>query len=155
MHNNFLCFYVGPVPEQPVEQSTLIFIQNDLNSFNIIFIGAVDVKRLNFIIADSLDRNYAKLGDALYNSLPSFGRLMLQAGLIPRDVCRKAEYNGIMHSFQAGLALRETSSELEHDCSKFVNALKEVGGPAKFAAERIAKQWNDRVQKEFGVEFYV
>lgn len=129
--------YEGPVPEQPVEQR------------------AVDVKRLSIIITDTLDRNYAKLGDALYNSLPSFGRLMLQAALIPRDVCRKAEYNGIMHSFQAGLALRETSSELEHDCSKFVNALKEVGGPAKFAAERIAKQWNDRVQSEFGVKFYV
>ena len=80
---------------------------------------------------------------------------MVQAGLITRDVCRKADYEAIMSSFQAGLDLKETLSDLEHDCNKFVNALKEVGGPARKAAEHIAKQWKCRVQKEFEVEFYV
>ena len=78
---------------------------------------------------------------------------MVQAGLITRDVCRKADYEAIMSSFQAGLDLKETLSDLEHDCNKFVNALKEVGGPARKAAEHIAKQWKCRVQKEFEVEF--
>ena len=80
---------------------------------------------------------------------------MVQAGLITRDVCKKQDYDAIMSSFQAGLDLKETLSDLEHDCYKFIDALKEVGGPAKVAGEHIAKEWKDGIQNKFKVEFNV
>ena len=80
---------------------------------------------------------------------------MVQAGFITRDVCKKKDYDAIMNSFQAGLDLKETLSDLEHDCYKLVDALKDVGGPAKVAAEHIAKQWKDGIQDKFEVEFNV
>ena len=107
------------------------------------------------VLTKVVERNYSKLSDAVDSSLPSFARLLLEAGIIPRDACKKPDYNSIMQSFTAGLAVKSSIVELEEDCQSFIKALKSVGGPGKHAAQMIAQQWKQRMQTDMGVYFNV
>ena len=89
------------------------------------------------------------------SSLPSFARLLLEADIISRDVCKRAEYNSIMQSFMAGLTMKTNLRELEGDCKSFIKALKTVGGPGKHAAQRIAQQWKESLQAQMDIQFIV
>ncbi len=102
-----------------------------------------------------IDSNYQRLNNAIDNSLGTFARLLLEADIISRDVCTKAEYNSIMQSFTAGLSMKSTIFDLEKDCKSFVKALKVVGGPGRLAADRIMEQWREALQSKMGIVFNV
>ena len=114
---------------------------------------SADVEAVYDVLVKVIDSNYQRLNNAIDNSLPRFARLLLEADIISRDVCNKAEYNSIMQSFTAGLSMKNTLKDLDEDCRSFVRALKAVGGPGRLAAERIAQQWKETLQTKMGIVF--
>ena len=124
------------------------------NIIIMIIIGE-DVEAVHSILVKVVESNYHRLSNAIDSSLPSFARLLLEADIISRDVCKRAEYNSIMQSFMAGLTMKTNLRELEGDCKSFIKALKTVGGPGKHAAQRIAQQWKESLQAQMDIQFIV
>lgn len=114
-----------------------------------------DLEAVHDILVKVIESNYHRLNNAIDSSLPTFARLLLEADIISRDVCKKAEYNSIMQSFTVGLTMKTTLKDLEGDCKCFIKALKTVGGPGRLAAQRVALQWKESLQTKMGILFNV
>jgi hypothetical protein len=93
------------------------------------------------ILMNVLKENERSLRPVIDNSIASIAHHMHQAGIITVAVSNAPSYEGIIDSFELSLGLMKTQQEIEKHCSKFLNALSVVGGPAKHAADMIHKEW--------------
>ena len=65
------------------------------------------------------------------------------------------DYGSIVESFKTQMDLLHTLNDLEDHCRKFLNALKEVGGPLEKVAEKLEKSWMDNVKTSLHIDFVI
>ena len=80
-------------------------------------------------------------------SLDSIANELFQAGIITQDIQRTPTYDKIIGCFLAGLNLMRKQSDLEGQCSKFITALSNVGGPVALASDMIQEEWQEAMEK--------
>ena len=80
-------------------------------------------------------------------SLDSIANELFQAGIITQDIHRSPTYDKIIGCFIAGLNLMRKQSDLEGQCSKFLTALSNVGGPVALASDMIQEEWQEAMEK--------
>ena len=113
----------------------------------------VDLKSLRRILKSTLVSKRATFSDLLTgSSLNKFAEQMYQAHLIT-DV--QQDYGLIVKSFKTQMDLLHTLNDLEDHCRKFLNALKEVGGPLETVAEELEKSWIDDVKTSLHIDFVI
>ena len=113
----------------------------------------VDLKSLRRILKSTLVSKRATFSDLLTgSSLNKFAEQMYQARLIT-DV--QQDYGLIVKSFKTQMDLLHTLNDLEDHCRKFLNALKEVGGPLETVAEELEKSWIDDVKTSLHIDFVI
>ena len=79
-------------------------------------------------------------------SLDSIANELFQAGIITQDIHRSPTYNKIIGCFLAGLNFICEQSDLEGQCSKFLTALSNVGGPVALASAMIQREWKQSME---------
>ena len=100
-----------------------------------------------------LQAKYAGLDRALQSCIQEVANELFSAGLISEAVKNEPSYRSIDREFQSGMTFKKEVSKLKEHCQTFVDILSAQGGPAKIAAESLAEEWTETVQKEFGILF--
>ena len=97
--------------------------------------------------------DYADLVCALQSCLEEVANELFPAGLISEAVKNEPSYRSIDREFQSGMTFKKDVSKWKEHCKTFVDILSAQGGAAKIAAESLAEEWRETVQKEFGISF--
>lgn len=112
-----------------------------------------DFKKLRGILKSTLVSKHATFSELLTGpSLNKFADQMYQARLITHV---QQDYGSIVESFKTQMNLLHTRNDLEDHCRKFLNALKEVGGPIEKIANELEKSWMDDVKTSLHVDFVI
>ena len=80
-------------------------------------------------------------------SLNSIANELFQADIITQDIHRSPTYDDIIRCFLGGLNFIRKQSDLEEQCSKFLTALSNVGGPVALASDMIQEEWQEAMEK--------
>jgi hypothetical protein len=78
---------------------------------------------------------------------------MSRAGVISPADANAPTYEATINGLELVLPLMSTTVEIEHWCSRFLQALANVCGNCKTAAEVLKKKWSDEVKKELYIDF--
>ena len=79
-------------------------------------------------------------------SLKRIANELFQAGIITQDIQRTPTYDTIIGCFLGGLDFIRKQSDLEGQCSKFLTALSNVGGPVALASAMIQEEWQEATE---------
>ena len=79
---------------------------------------------------------------------------MFSAGLISEAVKNEPSYRSIDREFQSGMTFKKEVSKLKQHCQTFVYILSACSRwTSKIAAESLAEEWAETVQKECSMLF--
>ena len=116
----------------------------------------MDRKHENIIatgVSMVLQAKYFGLDRALQSCIQEVANELFSAGLISEAAKNKPSYESIDREFQSGMTFIKEVSKLKEHCQTFIDILSAQGGAAKIAAENLAEEWRETVQKEFGILF--
>ena len=101
------------------------------------------LKEVRGAIKDVLNSKYAVLGDIVESekTLTKWTGQLRQAGIIDKAITRNPTYHDIIDSFTAALPLLATITDIEAHCQKFIDGLRELGGPATQLADTLREKW--------------
>ena len=85
--------------------------------------------------------------------MDDFVELLFQKRLISRGAKRSKDYNAIMDEFLNALTLFETVQKCKNHCSKLIDVLTDVGGPATMAGGVLREKWNSSMKDNVGIDF--
>ena len=101
------------------------------------------------VIKSVMSNCYDILLESLSGCLSDFANKMLSKQLITETVMKKAEFNDIIGDYKAGMSTIFKYTELQEYCSKLLDVLRSLGGPAKRAADHLESELNKSFQAEF------
>lgn len=84
-----------------------------------------------------LDENFAKLSSVLNGCMKSFAEKAFSADLINDEVRKRENFSGIIDDFKAGLDWKNTVQGMWAHCDRFLEILKDLGGPVKYAGDEL------------------
>ena len=111
---------------------------------------ADNLKRMEQVIKNVMRDCHTILSDSLSGSLSDFASKMLSKRLITDSVMKKEDFNDIIGEYKAGVSTILNYTELQRYCSKLLDVLRSLGGPAKGAANYLESELNKSFQEEFG-----
>ena len=111
---------------------------------------ADNLKRMEQVIKNVMRDCHTILSDSLSGSLSAFASKMLSKRLITDSVMKKEDFNDIIGEYKAGVSTILNYTELQRYCSKLLDVLRSLGGPAKGAANYLESELNKSFQEEFG-----
>ena len=97
-------------------------------------------------IKQVLTKNQVNLNEVFQLSLNDIANELLQIGIITKSVQVEPTYDKIIGCFLAGLNFICEQSDLEGQCSKFLTALSNVGGPVALASAMIQREWKQAME---------
>ena len=113
----------------------------------------VDGGRLAHILAQQLQKFNDKLNDFMEDeTLQSFANSLYSAGTITDKLHRKPVYNQIELQFTSLLECLDEKAEFEEHCQHYIQALISVGGPVRRVAEKLRKEWKEKVNNELDID---
>ena len=112
--------------------------------------GPDNLKRMEQVIKNVMRDCHTILSDSLSGSLSDFASKMLSKRLITDSVMKKEDFNDIIGEYKAGVSTILNYTELQRYCSKLLDVLRSLGGPAKGAANYLESELNKSFQEEFG-----
>ena len=111
---------------------------------------ADNLKRMKQVVKNVISNCYANLSESLSGCLSDFANKMLSEQLITDSVMRKADFNEIIGDYKAGISTIFKYTELQGYCSKLLDVLRSLGGPAQRTADYLESELNKSFQEKFG-----
>ena len=111
---------------------------------------ADSLKRMEQVIINVMRAGHTILSDSVASSLSDFASKMLSKGLITDSVMKNPDFTDIIGQYKAGICTILKYSELQRHCSKLLDVLRSLGGPAQGAAHYLESELNKSFQEEFG-----
>ena len=113
------------------------------------FTIVVDTRKLCQTLRNVLKNQFSSLDGALKNCLKDVANEMFSKNLISKVVRDSPSYDSVIREFEAGLTCMEDKTQLEEYCQTFLDCLYNgsQGGPARLAAQMLAKRWKKDAQK--------
>ena len=109
-----------------------------------------NLKRMKQVVKNIISNCHDKLSESLSGSSSDFANKMLSEQLITDSVMRKADFNEIIGDYKAGISTIFKYTELQGYCSKLLDVLQSLGGPAQRAADYLESEFNKSFQEKFG-----
>ena len=109
-----------------------------------------NLKRMKQVIKKVISNCHDKLSESLSGCLSAFANKMLSEQLITDCVMRKADFNEIIGDYKAGISTISKYTVLQGHCSKLLDVLRSLGGPAQRAADYLESELNKSFQEKFG-----
>ena len=111
------------------------------------------IVRLGRTLAQQLKKHNNVLNDFLEDeTLQSFANSLYSAGIITDKLHRKPVYNQIELQFTSLLEYLDEKAEFEEHCQHYIQALISVGGPVRRVAEKLKKEWKEKVNNELDID---
>ena len=111
---------------------------------------ADNLKRMKQVVRNVMSNCYANLSESLSGCSSDFANKMLSEQLITDSVMRRADFNDIIRDYKAGINTIFKYTELQTYCSKLLDVLRSLGGPAQRAADYLESELNKSFQAKFG-----
>ena len=115
-----------------------------------------DVKKVKKAIRDVLVTENLKLSNAVSGSLSTFSYLMKSKGLLTVDVTRTVQcgkFEAIMHDYEVAIDLKQDVNSLEEHCSKLLETLDDLEGPAREVGNVLRNELQRKVKEKTGISF--
>ena len=111
---------------------------------------ADNLKRMKQVVRNVMSNCYADLSESLSGCSSDFADKMLSEQLITDSVMRRADFKDIIGDYKAGINTIFKYTELQRYCSKLLDVLRSLGGPAQRVADYLESELNKSFQVEFG-----
>ena len=115
----------------------------------------MNVGELCKIIKRVLDKQFKFLSHTLQYALQEIAEEMFARRLISQAVIDAPTYSIMIQEFTYGLKLQKNISELKKYCQLFLTCLFSQGGQVKQAANALAKEWEEEIEKELGISLNI
>ena len=114
-----------------------------------------NIDKLQKVLKEVLDKNYAKLTKAMSDCMPQVADEMFARGLISEPVKDNPTTNSIVREFKAGMEFKKKSAQMKEHCDSFLTSLITQRGPAEQFARMIAEEWNEKILErlDFSINF--
>ena len=100
------------------------------------------LKKYKKAIFKELQSHYDNLSSVLEGCMPEFAKKAYAADLISEPVMKSRNFDSIISQFRAKLKLKHNISEIKQHCTRFIDILEEIGGPAVDAAKELSLRWS-------------
>ena len=110
-----------------------------------------EVNEVRKIIQHVLIKYYPTLHHLLKTSIKSFAMDMYSHSLISEQTKDTANFNDMMREFKSVMNFIHDGQELVKHCQLFLQSLDKQGGPCKRAANSIAEEWTDNINKKLNL----
>lgn len=107
------------------------------------------LKQIKQEVKGVIESCYDDLSQSLRGCLRDFANKMHSERLITVSVMECAEFIAIMHDYKAGMSSIHSYEDLVKYCSKLLDILQSLGGPAKRTADDLYNKWNISIRKRF------
>ena len=107
------------------------------------------LKQIKQEVKGVIESCYDDLSQSLRGCLRDFANKMHSERLITVSVMECAEFISIMHDYKAGMSSIHSYEDLVKYCSKLLDILQSLGGPAKRTADDLYNKWNVSIGKRF------
>lgn len=124
-------------------------------SFFILLILTCIVKRVKKLIRKGLTINYAYLKNSCERSLVRLAAELYQFDIITVNVKSDPTYDHIQMEFMTIIDVSESVSDMEEKCKCFLNAFRRQQGPMTFVANKVQKEWINKISTELGIRFQI
>jgi hypothetical protein len=103
------------------------------------------------ILKDVLRENFSDLSEAIKACVPRTAELMYSHKLISEFTRDSKDCWSMIDEFDKGMLFMESVSDLEGYCQSFLSCLSCQGGPPHVGAQKLAKEWSERVHQELNI----
>ena len=105
------------------------------------------------MVRKGLVRNYAYLRSSCETSLVPLAAGLFQVDIITDNVKSAPSYEHIQRDFINIIYLSESVSDMEVKCKCFLEAFRIHGGPMTAVADRVQREWLNKMSIELGIQF--
>ena len=118
-------------------------------------VNSDSLKQIKQEVKRVIESCYDDLAESLCCCLRNFANKMHSAQLITVPVMKSGEFNAIMQEYKAGMSSIHSCENLVKYCSKLLDILQSLGGPAKRTADDLHDKWNTSIQERFGIPCFI